>query len=66
MNESRFEILKAFFRLGVFVGGCGFLLALVEPRDSPEFVISVCSTLIGAGIILGVVIMLRLSSRQET
>ena len=54
------EILKSSFRLGVMVGGCGFVMIFLQPRNSPEFVLSVCSTLIGAALMLGVVLLMRL------
>ena len=54
------DILKSFFRLGVMVGGCGFVMIFLQPRNSPEFVLSVCSTLIGAALMLGVVLLMRL------
>lgn len=54
------EILKGFARIGVFVGGGGLLLMLVEPRNSPEWIVSLCSTLMGGAIILGVVVINRL------
>ncbi|MFN8531818.1 MAG: hypothetical protein U0670_24695 [Anaerolineae bacterium] len=53
------EALKGFLRIGVFVGGCGLVLALVEPRDSAEFVVSVCSALIGTVLVLGVLLVNR-------
>ena len=49
------------FMMGAFIGLCGFLLMLVEPRHSPEFVLSLCSALIGGALMLGVMIVLRLS-----
>ena len=53
------EALKGFFRIGVFIGGCGFIMILLEPRDSAEFVISVCSALIGLTIMAGVALLVR-------
>ncbi len=58
MNAKQ-EVLRGFLRIGVFIGVCGLLLALIEPRHSPEFVLSVCSALIGGGLMLGVAIILR-------
>jgi hypothetical protein len=43
--------LKGFVSIGIFVGGGGLLLMLLEPRNSPEWVISLCSFLIGAVLI---------------
>ncbi len=60
-DDPKVEILRNFFRLGAFIGLCGLLLVFVEPRDSPEFVLSVCSALMGGALMLAVAIMLRRS-----
>ncbi len=52
--------LRAFFRLGVFIGVCGLVLIFIEPQDSAEFVLSVCSAALGLSIMVGVVLLLRL------
>jgi hypothetical protein len=54
------EILRGFARIGIFVGVGGLLLLLVEPRNSPEWVVSLCSALIGGALMLAVVIVSRL------
>lgn len=59
------EVLRGFLRIGVLVGGCGLVMALVQPRGSAEFVLSVCSALIGGVLILGVVILTRWFTRRE-
>jgi hypothetical protein len=41
------ELLRAFFRSGMFIAAVAFVLALASPSDSAEFVISVCSLGIG-------------------
>ena len=51
------EMLKGFLRIGVFVGGCAFVLIFLEPPGSAEFVLSVCSTLIGFALVLAVVVV---------
>jgi hypothetical protein len=67
MNEPgdpggpRLDALRGFLRFGMFIGLCGFLLMLTEPRHSPEFVLSLCSALMGGALMLGVAIMMRLS-----
>ena len=53
------DALKGFARIGFFVGGCGLVLSLVEPRNSPEFVVSLCSTAIGLVLVAGVIIFSR-------
>jgi preprotein translocase subunit Sss1 len=55
------ETLRAFLRAGIFVLGAGLFTALLNRPDSPEFVVSVCSSLIGAALIGGVLLMLRLT-----
>lgn len=54
------ELLRGFLQIGVFVGGGGFLLAFFTPRDSAEYVVSVCSGVIGTLLILAVVGLSRL------
>ena len=54
------DALKGFARIGFFVGGCGLVLSVVEPRNSPEFVVSLCSTAIGLVLVAGVIIVSRL------
>lgn len=54
------ESLKGFIQIGVFIalgGGCS---ALAAPRDSGEFVVSICSTAVGLLILLGSVAAFRL------
>ena len=53
------EVLKGFARIGMFVGGGGLILLLFEPRDSPEWVISLCSAIIGVVLLAGVAILSR-------
>jgi hypothetical protein len=59
-SDPRFDALRGFFRIGMFIGFCGLVMALVEPRHSAEFVLSVCSALMGGALILGVLIITRL------
>jgi hypothetical protein len=54
------EILKGFFRIGVFVGIGGLIMIFFQSPDSPEYVISLCSMMIGGFIMLGVILLLRL------
>jgi hypothetical protein len=53
------EVLKGFARIGFFVGGGGLVMLFFQPRNSPEWVISLCSALIGGTIILGTVALSR-------
>lgn len=61
MNDPKFEALRGFFRIGMFIGFCGFVMIFFQPRGSPEFVLSVCSAAMGGALMLGVVIVMRLS-----
>ncbi len=61
MDDQRREALQAFFRIGIFIGVTGLVLALLHPADSPEFVVSVCSAMMGGLLMVGVAIMVRLS-----
>ncbi len=46
------RMLRGFLQIGIFVGVGGFLLALAHPPDSPEFVVSVCSGVIGLTLMI--------------
>ncbi len=63
-GDPKLDVLRGFFRIGVFIGLCGFVMIFFQPRNSPEFVLSVCSTLIGGALMLGVIIVLRFSRRE--
>jgi hypothetical protein len=54
------ELLQGFLRIGFFVGGCSFIMLFIQPRNSPEFIISLCSTLIGGVLISGVILVMKL------
>lgn len=55
------EALEGFLRIGVFIAGAGICSALMLPRDSGEFVVSVCSSMIGLLLIAGVVVAFRMA-----
>lgn len=48
------DLLKAFFRAGVFVAGTSIFLLFIVKRDSAEFVITILSLVIGL-ILIGLV-----------
>lgn len=54
------EPLLLFLPMGFFLGGCGLLLALIYPTHTPEFVLSLCSALMGGALILGTLIVRRI------
>lgn len=45
------QALRGFLAIAFFVGGSGFFLAFFQPRDSAEFVVSICSGVIGVALI---------------
>lgn len=53
------DLIRGFLQIGIFVGVGGFLSAYFQPRDSGEFVVSVCSGMIGLILIIGVVLVSR-------
>ncbi len=53
MNRN---FLRGFLQIGFFVGGGGFLLAYLQPPDSPEFVISMLSGILGLALVVAVVV----------
>lgn len=57
------EVLKGFLRIGLFVGVCGFVMIFLQPPDSAQFVLSVCSALIGFTLVGGVIAVSRLLKR---
>lgn len=57
------RILRGGFRIGVFI----FLLAVAtlpfQPHDSPEFVVTVMSAVIGGAFVVGIVALARWGDR---
>ena len=60
MDGLKQDALRGFLRIGMFIGVTGLILALIEPRDSAEFVLSVCSAAMGAVLVVAVSVMIRL------
>jgi len=52
--------LRGFLQLGFFIAVTGFCSAWFLPRDSGEFVVSICAGGIGLTLIIGIVILGRL------
>lgn len=55
------EALRGAFRIGVFITVASLLMVFMQPRESAEFVISVCSTGIGLAMIAMVLLVIRIS-----
>ena len=53
--------LRAFLQLGVFICGCGAVTAVMLPRDSAEFYVSLCNVAIGLALTGGVIAFVRLT-----
>ena len=53
------EVLAGFLRIGILVGGCGALMLFFQPPESAQFVLSLCSALIGGTMIIGVLLLNR-------
>lgn len=51
------DALRAYFRMGMWVTLVALVLVLAVPRDTPEFVVSVCSLAVGLTL-TGVVALL--------
>jgi hypothetical protein len=54
------EGLRLFLRAGVFIALTALLLVFLVPRDSAEFVVSVCSIGIGLALVGLVILVNRL------
>ncbi len=57
------DVLKGFARIGFFVGGGGLILLFLEPPNSPQWVVSLCSSILGGLLVLGVVLLTRWRKR---
>ncbi len=52
----------AWFRIAIFITLVSGILALIEPRDSAEFIVSVMSFVIGLVFILIIALVVKRSS----
>ncbi len=57
------EFLQGFLRAGMFVALVSLVLVLTTQRNSAEFVVSVCSLMIGLILVGAIVLMTRLGQR---
>lgn len=53
------DAIHGFLQIGVFVGLGGLILAFLQPPESAEFVVSVCSAVIGWVLVLAVILVAR-------
>lgn len=60
MPPSDDHPVRGFLTLGFFLTVAGIALAFITPRDSGEFVASVCSAAMGLFLVAGSVVMVRL------
>ncbi|MCS6834809.1 MAG: hypothetical protein NZ750_02185 [Anaerolineae bacterium] len=58
--------LRGFLQVAFFLGGCGLVSALLVPRDSAEFVLSVCSAAMGFALLGLVLALARWLGRPKT
>ena len=56
------ELGLAWFRIAIFITAVSAILALIEPRDSAEFVVSVASFVIGLLFIGVIVVVIKRSN----
>ena len=57
--------VRGFLQIGFFLVGGGFLMAAVNPPTSPEFVVSVCSGLMGVFLVLTSALLVRWMRRER-
>lgn len=57
------EYMRGFLRAGVFIALVSLLLIFLVPRDSAEFVISVCSLLMGLALV-GIIALISWLARR--
>jgi hypothetical protein len=55
------DLLRTFFRSGMFIVLLSIVLILAVPRDSAEFVISMCSLAIGVTLLALVALVNRMT-----
>ena len=56
------ELLRGLLSLGGFLLLGGVVLALLQPANSAERVVSVCSAAMGGALVVGLILFVRLRS----
>jgi len=59
------DLLTGFLRIGFFLGGCGLVMMFLQPPSSAEFILSGCSAVMGCTLVVGVVLLTRMSRRKD-
>ena len=59
------DALRGFLQIGCFIFAAGLCSAVAQPRESGEFVISICSSGTGLLLILGAVLVMRLTKEAR-
>jgi len=59
MQHPEDHPLRGFMQIGFFLAGGGFVMALANAPAGPEFVVSVCSGLMGAFLVMASVLLTR-------
>lgn len=57
------ELLRIFFRIGMFVTATALFLVLTVPRNSAEYVVSVMSLIVGITL-LGLIVLVNLWTKK--
>jgi hypothetical protein len=56
--------IRGYLQVGFFVGGCGLLMLFLQRPGSGEFVLSLCSAIMGLGLVAGVIAFKRWAMRR--
>jgi hypothetical protein len=58
------DTLRAFLALGFFIGLSGLIMLFFQPPNTPEFILSGCSAMIGGALVAGVLLLVRFQQRR--
>ena len=58
------DSIRGYLQVGFFVGGCGLLMLFLQPPGSGEFILSLCSAIMGLGLVAGVIAFKRWAQRS--
>lgn len=57
------ELLRIFFRIGMFVTATALFLVFTVPRNSAEYVVSVMSLIVGV-VLLGLIVLVNVWTKK--